>query len=65
MFENEPLKLNFWQPEPVNERMIQLKKKGTSNGAIIEHIFDEFQISLSRGRLKNWPKALQAFSTKH
>jgi hypothetical protein len=45
--------------------MIQLKKKGTSNGAIIEQIFDEFQILLSRGRLKNWAKALQAFSTKH
>jgi hypothetical protein len=52
-------------PEPVNERMIQLKKKGISNGAIIEQIFDEFQISLSKGRVQNWAKALQPFPTKH
>ena len=52
-------------PEPVNERMIQLKKKGISSGAIIDQIFDEFQISLSKGRVQNWAKALQQFPTKH
>jgi hypothetical protein len=42
----------------VNKRMIQLKKEGMSNGAIIEQIFDEFRISLSRARVENWAKAL-------
>lgn len=45
-------------PEPVIDRMIVLKKDGMSNGAIIEQIFDEFQISLSRGRVENWAKTL-------
>jgi len=38
-------------PEPVIERMMQLKNRGSSRGTIIEKIFDEFHISLSRGRV--------------
>jgi hypothetical protein len=35
-------------PESVIIRMVQLRKNGLSIGVIIERLFDEFHISLSR-----------------